>query len=215
MKKSEKRQQEILNYMKKTIQDKGYSPTVREICTALEIKSTSTVHNDIKALEIQGLVHKDPSKPRTVLPVGANSSKQQESPEKIDDINTVSLPVIGRVAAGVPILSESNIEDTMPMPARFIGPGNNFILTVHGDSMVNIGINDGDYLIVQEDHHAYNGEIVVAMINGEYESEATVKRFFKENGHIRLQPENDTMDPIIVDDCTIIGKVKGVFRYFN
>ncbi len=214
MKKSEKRQQEILDYMKKIIQEKGYSPTVREICTALDIKSTSTVHSDIKTLELKGLVRKDPSKPRTVLPVEISQPKP-EVKEALDDINTVTLPVIGRVAAGVPILSESNIEDTMPMPARFIGAGNNFILTVHGDSMVNIGINDGDYLIVQEDSHAYNGEIVVAMIDGEYESEATVKRFYKENGHIRLQPENDTMDPIIVDDCTIVGKVKGVFRYFN
>ncbi|MBQ0004493.1 MAG: transcriptional repressor LexA [Clostridiales bacterium] len=214
MKKSEKRQMEILEYMKKTIKEKGYSPTVREICEALDVKSTSTVHTDIKALELKGLVHKDPSKPRTVLPVGVNTSPEPVQ-ERIDDFNTVSLPVIGRVAAGTPILSESNIEDTMPMPSRFIGPGNNFILTVHGDSMINVGINDGDYLIVQEDHNAYNGEIVVAMINGEYESEATVKRFYKENGHIRLQPENDTMDPIIVDDCTIIGKVKGVFRYYN
>ncbi len=215
MKKSEKRQQDILDFMKKTIVEKGYSPTVREICTALDIKSTSTVHNDIKVLEIAGLVRKDPSKPRTVLPVDIASKPQKASAETFEDINTVMLPVIGRVAAGTPILSEANVEDTMPMPARFIGSGNNFILTVHGDSMVNIGINDGDYLIVQEDSHAYNGEIVVAMINGEYESEATVKRFYKEDGHIRLQPENDYMDPIIVDNCTIIGKVKGVFRYFN
>ena len=212
MKKSEKRQQEILNYMKETIELKGYSPTVREICTALDIKSTSTVHNDIKVLEEKGLVKKDPRKPRTVLPM---EDKKQVKLAEMDDINTVMLPVIGRVAAGTPILSESNIEDTMPMPARFVGSGNNFILTVHGDSMVTVGINDGDYLIVQEEKTASNGEIVVAMINGEYESEATVKRFYKENGHIRLQPENDFMEPIIVDDCTIIGKVKGVFRYFN
>ena len=212
MKKSEKRQQEILNYMKETIELKGYSPTVREICTALDIKSTSTVHNDIKVLEEKGLVKKDPSKPRTVLPM---EDKKQVKLAEMEDIKTVMLPVIGRVAAGTPILSESNIEDTMPMPARFVGSGNNFILTVHGDRMINVGINDGDYLIVQEEKTASNGEIVVAMINGEYESEATVKRFYKENGHIRLQPENDFMEPIIVDDCTIIGKVKGVFRYFN
>ncbi|MDD5823789.1 MAG: transcriptional repressor LexA [Firmicutes bacterium] len=218
MGKSEKRQQDILDYMKDTITDKGYSPTIREICEALDIKSTSTVHSDIKALEIAGLVKKDPSKPRTVLPVDIpKTSVVPQAPiSNIDeDFNMVSLPVIGRVAAGTPILSESNVEDTIPMPARFVGSGNNFILTVHGDSMVNVGIFDGDYIIVQEDHSAFNGEIVVAMIQGEYESEATVKRFFKENGHIRLQPENDYMDPIIVDDCTIVGKVKGVFRYFN
>lgn len=212
MKKSEKRQQDILNYMITAIEEKGYSPTVREICTALNIKSTSTVHNDIKMLEAQGLVRKDSSKPRTVYPVETIKPAQKEF---LDDSNIINLPVIGRVAAGTPILSEENIEDSIPMPARFIGKGKNFLLVVKGDSMINVGINDGDYLIVQEEHQAYNGEIVVAMINGEYESEATVKRFFKEDGHIRLQPENDRMDPIIVDDCTVIGKVKGVFRYFS
>lgn len=212
MKKSEKRQQDILNYMITAIEEKGYSPTVREICTALNIKSTSTVHNDIKMLEAQGLVRKDSSKPRTVYPVETIKPAQKEF---LDDSNIINLPVIGRVAAGTPILSEENIEDSIPMPARFIGKGKNFLLVVKGDSMINVGINDGDYLIVQEEHQAYNGEIVVAMINGEYESEATVKRFFKEDGHIRLQPENDSMDPIIVDDCTVIGKVKGVFRYFS
>lgn len=215
MKKSEKRQHDILEYMKKTIKEKGYSPTVREICQALEIKSTSTVHNDIATLVANGLVRKDPSKPRTVLPVDLDTKPEELKKDIIDDFNMVSLPVIGRVAAGTPILSETNVEDSIPMPSRFIGSGNNFILVVHGDSMVNIGINDGDYLIVQEDNHAYNGEIVVAMIEGEYENEATVKRFFKENGRIRLQPENDTMDPIYVDDCTIVGKVKGVFRYYS
>lgn len=210
MKKSEQRQQDILSFMKKVISEKGYSPTVREICHALEIKSTSTVHSDIKVLEKQGYVKKDPAKPRTVLPVEYEFSKPTFLDEEI-----VSLPVIGRVAAGEPILAEHNIVDTMPIPARFIGSGNNFILTVHGDSMVNVGINDGDYLIVQESQVANNGEIVVAMVNDDYESSATVKRFYKENGHIRLQPENDNMDPIIANDVTIVGKVKGVFRYFN
>ena len=209
MKKSEQRQQNILTFMKKTIAEKGYSPTVREICQALDIKSTSTVHGDIKALEDQGLVRKDPSKPRTVLPVN-NEYKNNYAREDI-----VSLPVIGRVAAGEPILAEQNIVDEMPVPSRFIGNGNNFVLTVQGDSMVNIGINDGDYLIVQESDEARNGEIVVAMVNGEFESGATVKRFYKESDHIRLQPENDYMDPIIATDVTIIGKVKGVFRYFS
>ena len=196
--------------MKKTIAAKGYSPTVREICAALGIKSTSTVHSDIKALEDKGLVKKDPAKPRTVLPVENEYVKAQEI-----SYDTVALPVIGRVAAGEPILAEQNIVDEMPIPARFVGSGNNFILTVHGDSMINVGINDGDYLIVQESHEASNGEIVVAMVNDGYESGATVKRFYREADHIRLQPENDYMDPIIATDVTVVGKVKGVFRYFN
>lgn len=211
MKKSEQRQQDILNFMMNTIKEKGYSPTVREICKALNIKSTSTVHSDIKILEDQGLVKKDPSKPRTVLPV--NMSFNQNS--YIDDINIVTIPVIGNVAAGEPILAEQNIVDEMPIPSRFVGSGNNFILNVHGDSMINVGINDGDYLIVQESSEARNGEIVVAMVNDGYEMGATVKRFYKENDHVRLQPENDSMDPIISRNVTVVGKVKGVFRYFN
>jgi repressor LexA len=210
MKKSEHRQNDILDYMKKTIAEKGYSPTVREICAALDIKSTSTVHSDIKALEDKGLVRKDPAKPRTVLPV---SNEYLQVPNVSFD--TVTLPVIGRVAAGEPILAEQNIVDEMPIPSRFLGNGNNFILTVHGDSMVNIGINDGDYLIVQESHDAANGEIVVALVNDDFESGATVKRFYRESDHIRLQPENDYMEPIIATDVTVVGKVKGVFRYFN
>lgn len=211
MKKSEQRQKEILDFMKKTIAEKGYSPTVREICQALNVKSTSTVHSDIKVLEEQGFVKKDPAKPRTVLPVDAGFKQQSFT----DDINVVTLPVIGNVAAGEPILAEQNIVDEMPIPARFIGSGNNFILNVHGDSMINIGINDGDYLIVQESQEARNGEIVVAMVNDGFEAGATVKRFYKEDGHFRLQPENDNMDPIIAEDVTVVGKVKGVFRYFS
>lgn len=210
MKKSEQRQNDILEFMKKTIASKGYSPTVREICAALNIKSTSTVHSDIKVLEDKGLVKKDPAKPRTVLPVENEYIKTTEV-----SFDTVALPVIGRVAAGEPILAEHNIVDEMPIPARFVGSGNNFILTVHGDSMVNVGINDGDYLIVQEAHEASNGEIVVALVNDEYQTGATVKRFYKESDHIRLQPENDYMDPIISRDVTVVGKVRGVFRYFN
>ena len=212
MKKSEQRQNDILDFMKKTIAEKGYSPTVREICAALKIKSTSTVHSDIKALEDKGLVKKDPAKPRTVLPV---ENEYIRARMMMDDLNTVSIPVVGRVAAGEPILAEQNIVDEMPMPARFIGQGNNFILTVHGDSMINVGINDGDYLIVQEGQDAKNGEIVVALVNDGSESSATVKRFFKEKDHIRLQPENDALEPIIATDVTVVGKVKGVFRYFN
>lgn len=211
MKKSEQRQQEILNFMKKTIAEKGYSPTVREICQALNVKSTSTVHSDIKALEDQGLVKKDSAKPRTVLPVDTKTPQAGF----IDDISVVNLPVIGNVAAGEPILAEQNIVDEMPVPARFIGNGNSFILNVRGDSMINIGINDGDYLIVQEAQEASNGEIVVAIVNDGFEAGATVKRFYKEVDHIRLQPENDNMEPIISKDVVIVGKVKGVFRYFS
>lgn len=210
MKKCEQRQNDILTFMKKTIAAKGYSPTVREICAALAIKSTSTVHSDIKVLEEKGLVKKDPAKPRTVLPV--ENEFKSTAPVSYD---TVSLPVVGRVAAGEPVLAEQNIVDELPVPSRFVGPGTNFILTVHGDSMVNVGINDGDFLIVQESNEASNGEIVVAMVNDGYESAATVKRFFRESDHVRLQPENDYMDPIIARDVTIVGKVKGVFRYFS
>lgn len=221
MKKSEKRQQAVLDFMRTTIEEKGFPPTVREICTALGVKSTSTIHSDINALIVKGFVKKDPSKPRALSLVGFTPKQNNtesiadSTVEKISDISVVEVPVIGRVAAGEPILAESNIEDTMPLPARFIGGGNNFILTVHGSSMINVGINDGDYLIVQEANEARNGEIVVAMVEGEYDTEATVKRFFKEKDHIRLQPENDEMEPIIVPTCSIIGKVKGVFRYFN
>ncbi len=210
MKKSEQRQNDILDFMKKTIASKGYSPTVREICAALDIKSTSTVHSDIKALEDKGLVRKDPAKPRTVLPVDNEYLKTTQT-----SFDTVALPVVGRVAAGEPVLAEQNVIDELPVPSRFVGSGTNFILTVSGDSMVNVGINDGDYLIVQQSQEASNGEIVVALVNDGMESGATVKRFYREDGHIRLQPENDYMDPIIAEDVTVVGKVKGVFRYLN
>lgn len=209
MKKCEIRRNEILDYMKKNIVEKGYSPTVREICAALNVKSTSTVHSDINILEKRGLVKKDPSKPRTVMPVYNEYMKAIG-----DSLDIVSLPVIGRVAAGEPIFAEQNIVDEMPFPSRFVGQGNNFILTVHGDSMINIGINDGDYLIVQEADEAANGDIVVALVNDGYEAGATIKRFFKESDHIRLQPENDYMEPIIADEVMVVGKVKGVFRCF-
>ncbi len=213
MKKSEVRQQEILDFMKKTISAKGYSPTVREICLALNIKSTSTVHTDIKILEEKGLVRKDPSKPRTVYPV--DMEIPSSTPTPAEDINIVVLPVVGRVAAGEPILAEENIIDDFPVPARYVGSGNNFMLTVHGDSMVNVGINDGDYLLVQEAQEARNGEIIVALVNDGYEPGATVKRFYRESDHIRLQPENDYMEPIIARDVTIVGKVRGVFRFLS
>lgn len=222
-KKAEDRQNSILEFMREQIDANGYPPTVREICEHLNIKSTSTVHGDIKVLQEKGLVKKGSAKSRAVLPMTQNkntASKEatlstQPKQESSVSMDVVELPVIGRVAAGTPILAEQNIEDTMAFPSRFIGTGNNFVLTVHGNSMINVGINDGDYLIVSESSEARNGEIVVAQVEGEFESEMTVKTFYRENGHIRLQPENDELDPIIVNDCRIVGKVRGVFRYMN
>ncbi len=205
------REQRILEFMKEEIRTKGYPPTVREICAALGIRSTSTAHKDIASLVKQGYLRKDPSKPRALMIVETEEEPPAFLPEEREDI--VDIPVVGRVAAGTPVLAEQNIEDTFPVPARY-AIGTNFMLRVRGESMINAGIMDGDLILVQQQHTAHNGEIVVAMIDG-FESEATVKTFYKEDGHFRLQPENDTMSPIIVDDVTILGKVKGVFRYLN
>ena len=211
------REQKILSFMKNEIKTKGYPPTVREICTALGIKSTSTVHKDIASLVDQGFLKKDPSKPRALMVVDteehaslAADAGQNNVAERED---VVDIPIVGRVAAGTPILAEQNVEDTFPVPARYAG-GNNFMLRVRGESMINVGIMDGDLILVEQQNTARNGEIVVAMIDG-FESEATVKTFYHEGDHIRLQPENDTMSPIIVRDVSILGKVKGVFRYFS
>lgn len=214
------REQKILNYMKEEIRTKGYPPTVREICSALNIKSTSTAHKDIESLVRQGFLVKDPSKPRALMVVDPNSGRHDGEKSAIADSassvreDIIDIPVVGRVAAGTPILAEENIEDSFPIPARFASAGTNYMLRVKGESMIEAGIMDGDLILVQEAQTANNGEIVVAMING-FESEATVKTFYKEKDHIRLQPENSTMSPILVRDVTILGKVKGVFRYFN
>lgn len=209
------REQKILNFMKSEIKTKGYPPTVREICTALGIKSTSTVHKDIASLVNQGYLKKDPSKPRALMVVDTEESSSSPSPqinvEEREDV--IDIPIVGRVAAGTPILAEQNIEETFPIPARYAG-GSNFMLRVRGESMINVGIMDGDLILVEQQNTARNGEIVVAMIDG-FESEATVKTFYNEGDHIRLQPENDTMSPIIVKDVKVLGKVKGVFRYFS
>lgn len=213
------REQKILNYMKEQIKAKGYPPTVREICSALSIKSTSTAHKDIESLVKQGYLVKDPSKPRALMVVDPSSGKHEDAAhfeasgiETREDI--VDIPIVGRVAAGTPILAEQNIEDTFPIPARFATSGNSFMLRVKGESMIEAGIMDGDLILVQQTETASNGEMVVAMIDG-FENEATVKTFYKEKDFIRLQPENSTMSPIIVKDVKILGKVKGVFRYFN
>ena len=213
------REQKILSYMKEEIRTKGYPPTAREICAALGIKSTSTAHKDIESLVKQGYLVKDPSKPRALMVVDPVSGRQDNGAGQENGISqlrddVIDIPVVGRVAAGTPILAEQNIEDTFPLPARYASSGTNFMLRVHGESMIEAGIMDGDLILVQQSETASNGEIVVAMIDG-FESEATVKTFYKENGHIRLQPENSSMSPIIVKDVRILGKVKGVFRYFN
>ncbi len=213
------RERKILTYMKEEIKQKGYPPTVREMCTALGIKSTSTTHKDLENLEMKGYIKKDPAKPRALMIIDPETGKGfgdveiaapiREQGERAD---VVDIPVIGRIAAGTPILAEQNIDDTIPVPARFLSKGNSFMLTVKGESMVEAGILDGDYILVHQQNTANNGDIVVAMVDG-FESEATVKTFYKEKGHVRLQPENQFMSPIIVSDVKILGLVKGVFRY--
>lgn len=197
------KQQEILDYIKEEILKKGYPPTVREICETVHLKSTSSVHSHLETLEKNGYIRRDPTKPRAIEI--CDDSFQMVRTEM------VSLPVIGRVAAGQPILAQENVEDYFPVPAEIVPAGDSFILNVHGDSMINKGILNGDKVFVNACSTAENGEMVVALIG----DSATVKTFYKEDGHIRLQPENDTMDPIIVDDCQILGKVFGVFRLFH
>ena len=221
------REKKILEYMKSVIREKGYSPTVREICADLGIKSTSTVHKDLANLEKEGYIRKDPARPRTVVIVdegfdqleavraasGGGLGLAGESAGTVERTDIVDIPLVGRIAAGTPILAEQNIEDSFPVPARFVNNGTNFMLTVRGESMIEAGIMDGDYILVEQCNTARNGDMVVAMVDG-FESEATVKTFYREDDHIRLQPENSCMSPIIVKDVKILGKVKGVFRYF-
>jgi len=197
------KQSEILNYIKEEILKKGYPPTVREICETVNLKSTSSVHSHLETLEKNGYIRRDPTKPRAIEI--CDDSFQMVRTEM------VSIPVVGNVAAGQPILAEENIQNYFPVPADHVPLGNSFMLNVRGDSMINVGIFDGDHILVNCCDSARNGEIVVALID----DSATVKTFYKEKGHIRLQPENDTMDPIIVDDCKILGKVFGVFRFYR
>ena len=197
------KQEEILNYIKNEILERGFPPAVREICQSVGLKSTSSVHSHLESLEKNGYIRRDPTKPRAI--------------EILDDSfqmvrrEMVNVPVVGTVAAGQPILAEQNIDSYYPIPAEFMPNEQTFILKVKGDSMVNAGILNGDSVVVKQQSTAHNGEIVVALVD----DSATVKTFYKEDGHIRLQPENDTMDPIIVDDCQILGKVFGVFRFFS
>ncbi len=197
------KQQQILDYIKDEILKKGYPPTVREIGETVNLKSTSSVHSHLETLEKNGYIKRDPTKPRAIEI--CDDSFQMVRTEM------VSLPVIGNVAAGQPILAEENIEDYFPVPADVVPRGESFILKVRGDSMINAGIFSGDRVFVNACSTANNGDMVVALI----EDGATVKTFYKESGHIRLQPENDDMDPIIVDNCQILGKVFGVFRFYR
>lgn len=196
------KQQQILDFMKDEILTKGYPPSVREICEAVHLKSTSSVHSHLETLEKYGYIRRDPTKPRAIEIVDDGFQMVRRG--------TSSIPIIGTVAAGQPIFAQQNIEGYFPIPADFIpsGTGDTFVLKVKGESMINVGIFDGDQIFVQQCSNVRNGDIVVALVD----DSATVKTFYKENGHIRLQPENDTMDPIIVQDCKILGKVFGVFR---
>lgn len=197
------KQKEILEYIKSQIINKGYPPAVREICEAVNLKSTSSVHSHLETLEKNGYIRRDPTKPRAIEIID-------------DDFNLarreiVNVPILGTVAAGEPIFADQNIEGYMPILPEDLPSGDSFILHVHGDSMINAGIFDGDRLVVTKQDTADNGDIVVALV----EDSATVKRFYKENGYFRLQPENDDMEPIIVDDVSILGKVSGLFRTYH
>lgn len=192
-------QQRILEFIKSEIQTKGYPPSVREIANAVGLKSTSTVHGHLQRLEKRGLIHRDAMKPRAMEVMG--------DPNFVRN-STTAVPFIGRVTAGQPILAEENLEDYISIPDVMLGDGEHFILLVRGESMIEAGIFDGDYIVVRRQQEAVNGEIVVAMID----DSATVKRYYKENGHFRLQPENKTMEPIYCDEVTILGKVVSLYR---
>ncbi|WP_276696804.1 transcriptional repressor LexA, partial [Blautia hydrogenotrophica] len=200
------KQREILEYIKNEILNRGFPPSVREICEAVELKSTSSVHAHLETLEKNGYIRRDPTKPRTIEILDDNFNLLRRE--------MVNVPVVGTVTAGQPILAVENIESYFPVPAEFMPNQQCFILNVQGESMVNAGILDGDQVLVQQQPDAQNGEIVVALLG----EEATVKRFYKEKNCYRLQPENDTMEPIIVDsdqEFKILGKVFGVFRLFE
>jgi repressor LexA len=207
MTKLSKRQQEILDFIKKEVQTKGYPPSVREIGEAVGLASSSTVHGHLARLESKGLIRRDPTKPRAIeiLDSGFTSN--------IPKSNVVNVPVIGKVTAGQPITAVENVEEYFPLPDRLVSPDDQvFMLEIMGDSMIEAGILDGDYVIVRQQQTANNGDIVVAMTD---ENEATVKRFFKEKDYIRLQPENSNMEPIILRNVTILGKVIGVYRMIH
>ena len=196
------KQKEILEYMKQEILNKGYPPTVRDSCEAVQLKSTSSVHSHLETLEKNGYIRRDPTKPRAIEIIDDNFNLTRRE--------MVNVPLVGRVAAGEPILATENVESYFPVPAEYMPNAETFMLKVKGESMINVGIFDGDQILVEKCSTARNGDTVVAFVD----DSATVKTFYKEANHIRLQPENDTMDPIIVDNCEILGKVFGVFRFF-
>ena len=197
------RQREILEYIKAEILNRGYPPAVREICEAVKLKSTSSVHAHLETLEKNGYIRRDPTKPRAIEIVDENFNLTRRE--------MVNVPIVGKVAAGEPILAVENIENYFPIPAEFMPNEPTFILQVQGESMINAGILDGDYVLVQQQPTANDGDMVVALVD----DSATVKTFYKENGYYRLQPENDFMDPIIVSEVMIMGKVIGTFRFFK
>ena len=205
-----KREKAILKYIEKQIKANSYPPSVREIGKAVGLSSTATVHGYLAKLEEKGYIKKESQKGRTLsLLKGILKEEKKEEPKQVyTSREMVDVPVIGKITAGAPILAVENVTDTFPIPIDFVGNSESFMLTVSGESMIEAGILDGDYILVKKQNTANNGEIVVALI----EDEATVKTFYKENGHIRLQPENSTMEPIIVPNCEILGKVAGVFR---
>ncbi len=206
-----KRQQAIYDYIKSYTEEHAYPPSVREIGAAVGLASPSTVHMHLKALEELGLIKRDSKKPRTIEVVQKEEESQaQKLAEVTQDLNhnLISLPVVGRVAAGQPILAEQNVEETLTLPTSIVGDSSSFILRVRGESMINAGIFDGDYIIVKEQHDAHNGEIVVALID----DSATVKTFYREKDRIRLQPENDSMEPIYADNPVILGRVTALIR---
>ena len=197
------KQREILEYIKQEILNKGYPPAVREICEAVHLKSTSSVHSHLETLEKNGYIRRDPTKPRAIEIIDDNFNLTRRE--------VVNVHIIGQVAAGQPLLAVENIENYFPIPTEFMPNAETFMLKVKGDSMINAGIFNGDKILVQKQSDAQNGDIVVALVD----DSATVKTFYKEDGHFRLQPENDTMDPIIVNECSILGKVFGIMRFLN
>ncbi|REJ20652.1 MAG: repressor LexA [Paenibacillaceae bacterium] len=198
------RQQAILEFIKREVREKGYPPSVREIGEAVGLASSSTVHGHLDRLEKKGLIRRDPTKPRAIEILDDDNEDQLPFP-----LAVTRVPVVGKVTAGAPITATENIEEYFPLPAHFTGDDDVFMLTVKGDSMIEAGIHDGDYVIVRQQQTAQNGDIVVAMTE---DDEATVKTFYKERDHIRLQPENPTMEPIRLKHVTILGKVIGLFR---
>lgn len=196
------KQTEVYNFLKAFTETKGYPPSVREICKAVNLSSTSSVHGHLKRLEKKGFIKRDPTKPRALEIVELQNNKRE----------MLNIPIVGKVTAGMPILATENIEDTFSIPLEFVRHNRElFMLRISGESMINRGIRDGDLAIIEKAESARNGEIVVALI----ENEATIKTFYKEEDHIRLQPENDTMSPIIVDDCSILGKLVGLYRQYT